>query len=63
MTVGCESVTVVHIGRRTTSSSSLSSLFSLILFFLGKACLIKVFHAFFSSTSYPKLKVGTEFAS
>ena len=57
MTIGCDSVTIVDIGRETTS------LFSLILVFLGKGCLIKVLLAFFSSTSYPKFKVGTEFAS
>ena len=62
MTAGCDLVTVVDIGRATTSSSSSTSLFSLILPSLGKGCLIKVFPAFFSSTSYPKFKIGTEFA-
>ena len=63
MTVGCDSVTVVDIGRGPTSSSSSTSLFSLILPFLGKGCLIKNLFAFFFSTSCPKFKVGTEFAS
>ena len=63
MTVGCDSVTVVDIGRGTTSSSPSTSLFCLILLFLGEGYLIKVLLAFFSSTSYPKFKVGTEFSS
>ena len=60
MTVACDSVTVLDIGREITSSSSSTSLFSLILPFLGKGCLIKVLLAFFSATSYPKFKVGTK---
>ena len=63
MTVGCDSVTAVDIGRGTTSFSSSALLFSLILLILGKGCLIKVLFAFFSLTSYPKFKFGTEFAS
>ena len=63
MTVGCDSVTVVDIGRGTKSSKSLTSLFSLILLCLGKGCLIKFLLPFFSSTSYPKFKVGTELAA
>ena len=63
MTGGCDSVTVVDIGRGTASSSSSTALFSLILLFLGKGLVIKVPLAFFSSTSYPKYKVGIEFAS
>ena len=58
MTAGCDSVTVVNMGTGTTSSTSL---FSFMLHFLGKGCLIKVLLAFFSSTSYHKFKVGTEF--
>ena len=53
MTGGCDSVTVLDIGRGTASSSSSTALFSLILLFLGKGCVIKVPLAFFSSTSYP----------
>ena len=56
------SVTVVDIGRVTSSSLSSTWLSSLILLFLGKGCLIKFFFAFFFSTSYPKFEVGTEFA-
>ena len=63
MTVGCDLVTVVDIGRGTTSSLSSTSLFSLILLFLEKGCLVKVLLAFFSSTSYPKFRVGTESTS
>ena len=59
MTVGYDLVTVVDIGRGTTSSTSLIHLF---LLFLGNGCLIKVLFAFFSLTSYSKFKVGTEFA-
>ena len=35
VTIGCDSVTVVDIGRETTSSSSSTSLFSLFYFFLA----------------------------
>ena len=63
MTVDCDSVPVVDKGREgSTPYSSSTSLFSLILRFLGKGCLIKVLLAFFSSASYPKFKGGTEFA-
>ena len=62
MTVGCDSVTVVDIGRGTKSSKSLTSLFSLILLCLGKGCLIKVL-PFFPATSYPNFKIGAEFVS
>ena len=63
MTVGSDSVIVVNIGRGATSSFSSTSLFYFILRFLSKGCLIKVLLAFFSSTSYPKFKFGTTFAS
>ena len=64
VTVDCDSVTVVDIGRGiNTSFSSSKSLSSLILLVLGKGYLIKVVLAFFTSTSYPNFKVGTEFAS
>ena len=51
---------IVDIERGITSSSSSTSLFSLIFFKQG---LPEVLHAFFSLTSSPKFKVGTEFAS
>ena len=63
MTVGCDSVAVVDIGRGTKSSESLASLFSLIFPCLGKGFLIKFLLPFFSSTSYPKFKIGTELAA
>ena len=62
MTVGCDSVTVVDIGRGTKSSKSLASLFSLIFPCLGKGCLVKLL-PFFPSTSYLNFKIGTEFVS